>query len=664
MSADPVAGIDDAWPLRAADATNSLLVRFADDAAAADIQASLNALGAYVVQAHEDGPSLIALGQGVDLDGAIATLRLQPHVLYAEADAPLESSAVVTPNDTYYSRLWGLNNSNNVDIDAPEAWGITTGIAATLVAVVDTGIDFASPDLVNKIYVNPGEIAGNGLDDDRNGYVDDVNGWNFDANTANVQDDNGHGSHVAGIVAAAGNNAYGVVGVNWNAKILPLKTLDADGSGTTSAAVAAIRYAVDRGAKVINASWGGGSYSQALADAIRYAGTKGVVFVSAAGNDGVSLDVRNEYPASYRFSNTINVAAVTSSGSLASFSNYGSRTVDVAAPGDSILSTVDGARFATYSGTSMATPYVAGVISLLAGLRPDLSAEQLIATVKSTVKPLASLAGRIITGGIVSAANALAAVVVTTPTSTPPPVASPTTPVASTPATVAGTLSLVANGSTDNEVRAGLLSSEEYYIRQGSTAQGFLEGLYRDLLGRSVDATGQAFWIGRINAGASRLDVIRGIAGSVEAARTKVARWFQADLGRTDSLAALKSDAGIALWAEQLLGGGGDAAVRSAILGSAEFAFVRGNDPDRIVQGLYTALLGRSADAVGLALWAGQIRSGVSLAAVARAIGGSEEGKLTKVAGWFQSDLDRTDSLAVLKADSGVRLWSTLLGDL
>ena len=313
-------------------------------------------------------------------------------------------AAAFVPNDPMVGRLWGLENARNVDIDAAEAWSVTTGSPATIVAVLDTGIDLDHPELAGRVWTNPGEVAANGVDDDGNGYVDDVHGWNFTSGTNDVRDDNGHGSHVSGTIAASGNDGAGVVGVAWNATILPLKILAADGGGGVDAAIAAIGYAVREGARVINASWTLDSSSQPLVEAIRAAGARGVVFVNAAGNEGANND-RNPTNRA-RPSNQITVAAIDPAGRLASFSNYGRRSVDLAAPGVGIWSTVPGG-YDSYTGTSMATPHVSGVVALLATIHPEYTAEQLVARVLATTKPLGSLTKKTRTGGIVDAAFAL-----------------------------------------------------------------------------------------------------------------------------------------------------------------------------------------------------------------------------------------------------------------
>ncbi len=386
-------------------AETSLLVRF-DDGLPAPVREGVGS-GLGRLEMSADGlTAKLVLDPGVDPASALGAVRSTLGVLYAEPEA--WRSAELTPNDPQYASEWGLNNARDVDIDAPEAWDISTGQASTLVAVIDTGINLTHPDLVGRIWTNPGEIAGNGVDDDNDGYVDDVHGWNFVNDTNNPADDHGHGTHVSGTIAAATNNATGVAGVDWNAKILPLKFLDSSGNGSDFDAAAAIRYAADVGAKIINASWGSGDFSQTLYDAIAYARGKGVVFVAAAGNNGRNTDTTPFYPASFDLDNILSVAAVASDGSLASFSNYGARSVDVAAPGVGILSTVRGGGYGTSSGTSMAAPHVSGVVSLLVGMNPTSDPASLIARVMSSTKPLASLAGKTVSGGIVSAARALA----------------------------------------------------------------------------------------------------------------------------------------------------------------------------------------------------------------------------------------------------------------
>ncbi|HEX8203623.1 MAG TPA: S8 family serine peptidase [Isosphaeraceae bacterium] len=393
-------------PTPPSDPAHGLLVRFADRVPPARARGIVQALGGQVLEEVPRGPTVVALGPGVDRAAVLARLNRDPRVRYAEADGPLPRAAEVVSDDPSLPQQWGLNNPNNIDIDAPQAWQVTTGNPAIVVAVLDTGIDLDHPDLRDRLWVNPAEIPGNGTDDDQNGLIDDVHGWNFVADSNDVQDDNGHGTHIAGILGASGGNDTGVAGVNWEARILPLKILDTQGEGTTGAVVQSVYYAMRAGARVINASWGGATYSRAVADVLALAGANGVVFVTAAGNEAVNNNVVRSYPASYRFANTLSVAAVDAAGRLAGFSNFGRRSVDLAAPGVGILSTAPGG-YDVRSGTSMATPFVSGVVALVAGQHPEYSAAQLVQRVLSTTKPLSGRAARTVTGGLVDAAAAV-----------------------------------------------------------------------------------------------------------------------------------------------------------------------------------------------------------------------------------------------------------------
>ena len=211
----------------------------------------------------------------------------------------------VTPNDTYYSHLWGMEK-----IQAPSVWNDSTGDADIIIAVTDTGVQANHSDLVDNMWINTGETPGNGIDDDGNGFIDDMHGWDFYNNDNSIYDggDDAHGTHVAGTIAGTGDNSNGVAGVTWQARILSAKFLGPSG-GYTSDGIAAINYSVEQGAKIINASWGGGGYSSALAQAIANAGDAGVLFIAAAGNDNVNNDVNPHYPSSYTSSNVIAVIA-------------------------------------------------------------------------------------------------------------------------------------------------------------------------------------------------------------------------------------------------------------------------------------------------------------------------------------------------------------------
>ncbi|MEN9722073.1 MAG: hypothetical protein RJB38_59 [Pseudomonadota bacterium] len=255
----------------------------------------------------------------------------------------------------------------------PDAWNMSVGADDIVVAIVDTGIDYTHPDLRNNLWRNEREAAGTtGVDDDGNGYVDDIYGWDFVRNRPNGDDDNKHGTHCAGIIGA-GYNGFGVIGINHRVKLMPLKFLDFQGSGDTTAAIRAIDYAVANGARVISNSWGGGGYSQLLNDAIQRAIARGVYVVAAAGNEKNDNDARPTYPANY--AGVISVGSTDASDELSFFSNYGSKTVFIAAPGSNIFSTTPGGNYESLSGTSMAAPQVSGAIALGLSVKRQLSRE-------------------------------------------------------------------------------------------------------------------------------------------------------------------------------------------------------------------------------------------------------------------------------------------------
>jgi len=295
-----------------------------------------------------NGYQHVKLPEGISVDEALELYIEDPDVEHAEPNYIVYAD-IAPPDDTHFNRLWGLHNSgqtvngvngtNDADIDALEAWDVTTGSSDVVVAVIDSGVDVNHPDLAANIWTNPGEIAGNGIDDDDNGYIDDVNGWDFYIDDNDPRDAHGHGTHVAGTIAAVGDNASGITGVSWSAKIMALRFLDAWGSGSTVNAIAAIEYANDMGADVINNSWGGGGYNQALKDAID---ASDALMVCAAGNSGINNDSIPHYPSNYSSANIIAVAASNQNDALAYFSNYGANSVDVAAPGTNIYSAAPG----------------------------------------------------------------------------------------------------------------------------------------------------------------------------------------------------------------------------------------------------------------------------------------------------------------------------------
>lgn len=316
-------------------------------------------------------------------------------------------------NDFFYQFQWGINNSNgDVDVDGPEAWEVTEGSPNVVVAVLDTGVWLKHLDLSTNLWTNPNEKAGNGVDDDGNGYVDDVQGWNFVANNNSPNDGMFHGTHCAGIIGALRNNGHGIIGVAPRTTILPIQVLDSRGSGDTANVMKAIRYVVDlkrRGVnvQVINASMGGGEFQKSFQDVLQEADEAGVLFVAAAGNESNDNDDKPTYPAGYQVPNVLSVAAVDSSGKLASFSNFGARSVHVAAPGVGIWSTFPFSFYLPFDGTSMAAPYVAGVAALVYSQSPGSSPSQVISRIRGSVKPLPDLRGKVASPGIVSAYRAL-----------------------------------------------------------------------------------------------------------------------------------------------------------------------------------------------------------------------------------------------------------------
>ncbi len=324
------------------------------------------------------------------------------------------------PNDPHFADQWALNNLGNdggkerADLDALEAWLTTKGSEDVVVAVLDSGVDYTHVDLKSNMWFRPEGLAP--YVDEQLGTFNDLNGYNGTDNIADPMDDNGHGTHCAGIIGAEGNNGEGVTGINWKVKIMPLKFLGRGGFGSTNDAIEAINYAVDRkkngvNVRIISASWGSTSKSKALEDTIRAAGDAGILFVAAAGNDGSNNDRRPHYPSNYDLPNVVSVAALDRTDNLASFSNFGLRSVHVAAPGKAILSTWLNDDYREASGTSMATPYVSGVAALIVANEPGISMDKLRGRLLGSVDKLDVLNGKVETGGRICAANALSNVV-------------------------------------------------------------------------------------------------------------------------------------------------------------------------------------------------------------------------------------------------------------
>lgn len=353
-------------------------------------------------------------------------------VIYAEPDYVVEAASLF-PNDHQFDRLWAMHNTGagsrteDLDIDAAEAWERRTDAGNIVVGVIDTGIDCEHEDLAANMWVNPGEIAGNGIDDDGNGYIDDINGWDFANDDNDPYDDHFHGTHCAGILGAVGNNATGVVGVCWSVKLVALKFLrGVDGKGLTSDAIDAVYYATAIGADLTSNSWGGGGYTISLLNAIRDAAAHNMLFVAAAGNDGRNLDSNPYYPACYDSSNVITVASVSYWNKMATDSNFGGRTVDLAAPGASILSTMpmrfgEEDKYASKSGTSMATPHVSGACALYKAEHPDASLMEIKNAIMNSVVVIDYLVGRVISHGMLNVNDMMTA----SPASGSQPVISP-----------------------------------------------------------------------------------------------------------------------------------------------------------------------------------------------------------------------------------------------
>ena len=365
-------------------------------------------------------------------DELIKKLEADPRVRYAEPNYIVHADAQNVPNDPSFGLLFGMNNTGqtvqgtagtpDADIDAPEAWTHTTGSSNVIVGVVDTGVDYTHPDLAANIWTNPGENCGSsdptivctqrtdGIDNDSNGYVDDVHGYDFVNHDGDPMDDMAtvyHGTHVSGTIGGVGDNGVGVAGVNWHVKIMALKFLNSGGSGSTSDAVTAFAYAKLMHANLTSNSWGGGGFSQSLLDAINTNGAAGILTVAAAGNSSSDDDSSPAYPAGYDTRYLIGVAATDNNDVLASFSSYGRHTIMLAAPGVNIYSTQAGNSYQYLSGTSMATPHVAGAAALLLSVFPSLLPKQISAILGRTSDPKPSVSGITISGGRLNVNNAV-----------------------------------------------------------------------------------------------------------------------------------------------------------------------------------------------------------------------------------------------------------------
>ena len=383
-------------------------------------------VGATALQrfARDERLVRVRVPEGVDLDSALAYYSTLADVQYVQKNL-LYHIVETNPTDPGFVQQWGWKNTLPdtdplADVGATFAWDKARGRFSIVVADIDTGVDYTHRDLALNIWTNPGEAGvkcANGIDDDRDGFVDDCRGWNFYAYSNDPMDDNGHGTHTSGTIGALTGNGLGVAGANWDVQIMPLKFMDATGTGTTAGAIEALDYAVAHGATISNNSWGGTGFDPALLDAIKRAEAAGHLFITAAGNgpliNGVSVGTDNDttpfYPCNFSLyaSNVICVAATDANDNLAGFSNYGSTTVHLGAPGDGILSTYLGQGYAFLSGTSQATPHVAGGAALLKGCKASLPSATIKDILLRTVRQSLDLIGKTTTGGLVNYQAAL-----------------------------------------------------------------------------------------------------------------------------------------------------------------------------------------------------------------------------------------------------------------
>ena len=401
-----------------------VLVKFRTGVSEEAIRRITSRLNDRVEDEIESVPGLEAIDDLDDADAeAVASeYRNLPEVEFAERnyEISLEDTSPglgpVRPRDPRFDEQWALANDGQnggkqgADISAMRAWAVTTGTEKVVVAVLDSGVDYTHMDLATNIWVRPANVQP--YDDADLGTIQDLHGYNALGNDSDPMDDNGHGTHCAGIIGAEGGNDIGITGVNWKIQIMPLKFMNAGGFGTTKDAVEAINYVIDRKQKgvnvrIISTSWGSTQRSRALEAVIRKAYEEGILFVAASGNASTNNDRSPHYPSSYN--NVVSVAALDRNDRLASFSNYGAKSVQIAAPGKDILSTWPGDAYEEHSGTSMATPVVAGVAALIVAQNPRISVDDLRSKVLASVDPLDSLKGRVATGGRINAAKAVGA---------------------------------------------------------------------------------------------------------------------------------------------------------------------------------------------------------------------------------------------------------------
>ena len=380
---------------------NQIFIRFADPENTTIKTQILDEVGGTIKSESKLVPGLVTVDTTIDVERALKLLSTKRNAIkYVEPVYIVEALDTI-PNDPSYGNLYGMDQ-----VRAPQAWDEHVGDQEFVIAIIDTGIDYNHPDLQANIWTNPGEIPGNGQDDDGNGYVDDVHGYDFYDYNGDPMDGNGHGTHCGGTVGGVGNNAIGVAGVNWQCRLVGAQFLGPGGSGSLAGAVDAVEYCAVNQFKVSNNSWGGGGFSQAMFDVVQAAGDDfGHVFVAAAGNGGY---YGASYPGAMTCTNLICVAATDINENMASFSQYHDVEVDLGAPGVDVLSTTPGNNYSYYSGTSMATPHVAGGVGLIYSVLGEASAAEVKDIILSTTRSIPSMEGNTVTGGVLNVADALA----------------------------------------------------------------------------------------------------------------------------------------------------------------------------------------------------------------------------------------------------------------